>query len=186
MHVYMYIDIYLCIYTYVPIYTFDFHYNQCASDQKDSNSQMFSSASATALRRFASVTAHIIFIHITSVEKPVHIFMARNRVSKSCLLGELCFLYILLKGFLVSYILQPYFSWKLSIKILRMDLSQLFNMQSMSHYLHEPLLETCNSCCLYPTGLSIRKKPFIEFESDDLIYLKVGNFHVLKQHDKVT
>ena len=67
-----------------------------------------------------------------------------------------------------------------------MDLSQLFNMQSMSHYLHEPLLETCNSCCLYPTGLSIRKKPSIEFESDDLIYLKVGNFHVLKQHDKVT
>ena len=56
----------------------------------------------------------------------------------------------------------------------------------MSHYLHEPLLETCNSCCLYPTGLSIRKKPFIEFENYDLIYLKVGNFHVLKQHDKVT
>lgn len=91
MHVYMYIDIYLCIYTYVPIYTFDFHYNQCASDQKDSNSQMFSSASATALRRFASVTAHIIFIHITSVEKPVHIFMAKNRVSKSCLIAELCY-----------------------------------------------------------------------------------------------
>ena len=85
----MYIDIYLCIYTYVPIYTFDFHCNQCANDQKDSNSQMFSSASATALRRFASDSAHIIFIDTTSVEKPVHIFMARNRVSKSCLLSEL-------------------------------------------------------------------------------------------------
>ena len=110
MHVYMYIDIYLCIYTYVPIYTFDFHYNQCASDQKDSNSQMFSSASATALRRFASVTAHIIFIHITSAEKPVHIFMARSRVSKSCLLGELCFfIYTFKRFFSFIYIATVFF-----------------------------------------------------------------------------
>ena len=29
--------------------------------------------------------------YITSVGKSVHIFMARNRVSKSCLTAELCF-----------------------------------------------------------------------------------------------
>ena len=33
----------------------------------------------------------VLFIHITSVGKSVHIFMARNRVSKSCLMAELCF-----------------------------------------------------------------------------------------------
>ena len=33
----------------------------------------------------------LVFIHIPSVVKPVHIFMARNRVSKSCLMAELCF-----------------------------------------------------------------------------------------------
>ena len=32
-----------------------------------------------------------VFIHITSVVKPAHIFTARSRVSKSCLLTELCF-----------------------------------------------------------------------------------------------
>ena len=46
---------------------------------------------ATALRWFARDTAHIVFIHITSVEKSVHISMARNRVSKNCLMAELCF-----------------------------------------------------------------------------------------------
>ena len=39
----------------------------------------------------ASDSAHHVFIHIPSVLKPVHIFMARNRVSKSCLMVELCF-----------------------------------------------------------------------------------------------
>ena len=38
----------------------------------------------------ASDTAHIVFIHVPSVLKPAHIFMARNRVSKSCLMAELC------------------------------------------------------------------------------------------------
>ena len=38
-----------------------------------------------------SDTAHIVFIHITSVVKIVHIFMARNRVSESCLIAELYF-----------------------------------------------------------------------------------------------
>ena len=36
-------------------------------------------------------TAHIVFIHILSVVKPVYIFMTRNRVSKSCLMAEFCF-----------------------------------------------------------------------------------------------
>ena len=36
-------------------------------------------------------TAQIVFIHKTFVGKSVHIFMARNRVSKSCLMAELCF-----------------------------------------------------------------------------------------------
>ena len=48
-------------------------------------------ASATALGRFASDTADVVFIHIPSVVKSVHIFMARNRFSKSCLMDELCF-----------------------------------------------------------------------------------------------
>ena len=48
-------------------------------------------ASATALERFASDTADVVFIHILSVVKPVHIFMARNRFSKSSLMDELCF-----------------------------------------------------------------------------------------------
>ena len=46
---------------------------------------------ATSLRWFASNTAHIVIIHIPSVVKPVHIFMARNRVCKSCLMTEVCF-----------------------------------------------------------------------------------------------
>ena len=32
-----------------------------------------------------------VFTHITSMVKPVHIFMARSRASKSCLKTELCF-----------------------------------------------------------------------------------------------
>ena len=42
-------------------------------------------------RWFPSDTAHIVFIYITSVGKSVHISMARNRVSKSSLMAELCF-----------------------------------------------------------------------------------------------
>ena len=49
-------------------------------------------------------TTHIIFIHITSVMKPVHIFMARNIVSKSCLMTELCFHRLVHFGFLSIYI----------------------------------------------------------------------------------
>ena len=39
----------------------------------------------------------------------------------------------------------------------------------MLYYLHVSFLETCKSYSLCPTGLNIRKKPFIEFEYDDLI-----------------
>ena len=35
----------------------------------------------------------LVFTHITSVVKPVHIFMVRSRVSKSRLKAELCFHY---------------------------------------------------------------------------------------------
>ena len=42
-------------------------------------------------RWFAIDTTRIVFIHVTSVGKSVHIFKARNRVCKSCLMTELCF-----------------------------------------------------------------------------------------------
>ena len=34
---------------------------------------------------------HIVFIHILSAVKPVHIFMVWNRVAKNSLIAELCF-----------------------------------------------------------------------------------------------
>ena len=34
---------------------------------------------------------HIIYRYSESVMKPVYMFLARNRVSKSCLMAELCF-----------------------------------------------------------------------------------------------
>ena len=37
------------------------------------------------------VTPHTLFIHKKSLLKPVHIFMVKNSVSKSCLMAELCF-----------------------------------------------------------------------------------------------
>ena len=37
------------------------------------------------------------------------------------------------------------------------------------YYLHVSFLETCKSYGLCPADLNIRKKPFIEFECDDLI-----------------
>ena len=39
----------------------------------------------------------------------------------------------------------------------------------MSYYLHVSFLETCKNYGLCPAGMNIRKMPFIEFESDDLI-----------------
>ena len=43
-----------------------------------------------------------------------------------------------------------------------------YAVKVVSYYLHVSFLETCKSYGLCPTGLSIRKKPFIEFESDEL------------------
>ena len=42
-------------------------------------------------KTFNKGSAHIVFIHTTSVLKLVHSFMARNRDSKNCLMAELCF-----------------------------------------------------------------------------------------------
>lgn len=38
-----------------------------------------------------SLVTQFVFIHITSVVTPVHIFMAKNRASENCLITELCF-----------------------------------------------------------------------------------------------
>ena len=44
-----------------------------------------------------------------------------------------------------------------------------YAVKVVSYYLYVSFLETCKSYSLCPAGLNIRKKPFIEFESDDLI-----------------
>ena len=52
-----------------------------------------------------------------------------------------------------------------------------YAVKVMPYYLHAiylftyylSFLETCKSYGLCPAGLNIRKKPFIEFETDDLI-----------------
>ena len=49
---------------------------------------------STQLVHFTLFTVSLytfVFIHATSVVKPVHIFMARSRVFKNCLKAELCF-----------------------------------------------------------------------------------------------
>ena len=43
-----------------------------------------------------------------------------------------------------------------------------YAVKSVSYFLHVSFLETCKSYNLCPGGLSIKKEPFIEFESDDL------------------
>ena len=63
MYIYMYIYIYVYIYTYVYIYISIHIY----------------------------MYMYIYICIIPSVVKPVHIFIARNRVSKRCLMAELCF-----------------------------------------------------------------------------------------------
>ena len=72
----------------VPTYIFGFHHRQYASNQKDFTfvkftSQLFSSANETLKDK-----THL---HITSVVKLVHIFMVRNRISKTCLMAKFCF-----------------------------------------------------------------------------------------------
>ena len=43
-----------------------------------------------------------------------------------------------------------------------------YAVKSVSYFFHVSFLETCKSYGLCPTGLNIRKKPFIEFETSDL------------------
>ena len=43
-----------------------------------------------------------------------------------------------------------------------------YAVKNASYFLHVSFLETCKSYGLCPTGLNIRKKPFIEFETSDL------------------
>ena len=43
-----------------------------------------------------------------------------------------------------------------------------YAVKAVSYFLHVSFLETCKSYDLCPSGLNIRKKPFTEFESDDL------------------
>ena len=43
-----------------------------------------------------------------------------------------------------------------------------YAVKSVSYFSHVSFLETCKSYGLCPTGLNIRKKPFIEFETSDL------------------
>ena len=43
-----------------------------------------------------------------------------------------------------------------------------YAVKVVSYYFHVSFLETCKSHGLCSTGLSIRKKLFIEFESDEL------------------
>ena len=69
------------------------------------------------------------------------------------------------------YILQPDFAMETVDKDFKKEFVAAFQyaVKVMPYYLHVSFLETCRSCTLYPTGLNIRKKPFIEFESEDLI-----------------
>ena len=43
-----------------------------------------------------------------------------------------------------------------------------YAVKTVSYYLHVSSLETCKSYELCPAGLSISKKPFIDFETEDL------------------
>ena len=43
-----------------------------------------------------------------------------------------------------------------------------YSVKLVSYYLQVSFLEICKSYRLCPTGLSIKNKPFLEFESDDL------------------
>ena len=64
-------------------------------------------------------------------------------------------------------------SWKLSDKDFKNGFVAAFQyaVKVMPYYWHESFFEICKSYDLCPSGLNIRKKPFIEFESDNLIIL---------------
>ena len=56
-----------------------------------------------------------------------------------------------------------------------------FAVEKVSYYLQASFLETCKSYELCPAGLSISKKAFIEFETEDL---KVLWKQTLMQYEK--
>ena len=95
------------------------------------------------------------------------------------ILTKMCFqFYISISDTLIFQqilLFHIYYNLRLSIKILDKDFKNGFvsafqyAVKAVSYYLHiimVSFLETCKSYELCPTGLSIRKKPFIEFESD--------------------
>ena len=50
-----------------------------------------------------------------------------------------------------------------------MAILYIYAVKAMSCNLYVPFLETCKSYGFCPAGLNLKKKLFIEFESDDLI-----------------
>ena len=93
-------------FTCVSIYIFSFYQKQCASNQKDLTFVKFTTQLFSSIDQSLKGEIHLllllvgslvtrytfVFSHLASVVKPVHIFMARSRVSKSHLKVELCFL----------------------------------------------------------------------------------------------
>ena len=93
-------------FTCVSIYIFSFYQKQCASNQKDLTFAKFTTQLFSSIDQSLKGEIHLllllvgslvtwytfVFSHLASVVKPVHIFMARSRVSKSHLKVELCFL----------------------------------------------------------------------------------------------
>ena len=88
------IYIYTYIYTYLCSSPYRFKYvhwppHRCYMDEH--NVCSVASEPYQSDISFASDTAHVVFIHVTSVVKPVHIVMARSSASKSCLVTGICF-----------------------------------------------------------------------------------------------
>ena len=93
-------------FTCVSIYIFSFYQKQCASNQKDLTFVKFTTQLFSSIDQSLKGEIHLllllvgslvtrytfVFSHLASVVKPVYIFMARSRVSKSHLKVELCFL----------------------------------------------------------------------------------------------
>ena len=93
-------------FTCVSIYIFSFYQKQCASNQKDLTFVKFTTQLFSSIDQSLKGEIHLllllvgslvtrytfVFSHLASVVKPVHIFMARSRVSKSHLKVELWFL----------------------------------------------------------------------------------------------
>ena len=91
IYIYLYIYVYIAVYVYIYVYIYIYIYIYINNTD----------------------TAQIVLIHITSVVKLVHIFMATDRISKSYLMTELCIprlcilvvLRYILSGFTTSSVL---------------------------------------------------------------------------------